>query len=894
MKLVRKRLVHWLPLLLNIYLQILFSSLNAQNISFSGQIKDSVGLKLHGANILLVDTNKKKPPSFGTTDFNGYFDIKVYPNTEYDLLISFIGFESVKKIINVKSDDITSSFVLKEAINRLNEVVINYKPPLQVKKDTLIYQADSFASGKERKIRQVLEKLPGVEVTRKGEVLVNNQKVTQLLVEGKKFFNGQTKMGIDNIPADVVQEIQVIDDYHETYFLKGFTDSEELAMNLVLKEDKKEFLFGDIESSVGYDDRYSLHPSLFKYTPKNALNVLGDANNTSSRSFTLSDFLASSISEPNPEEFVRLLRSPLGQFLTNDNYFDNDHLFFGVNNQWNPSEKDEIRFFSALLDDRSKNAQRNERVYLTNESFELRSINQESDQSIFTGILEYRSTPKKDIDIKFSTQFDRSDLLRYQLNGTQIENSGESEGYTNRNSGKENKLMLSFDVAKFFSDKNSAQAKLAVSLRKSEISQQWVSVNNIFTDQLDLKSDSLLTVVDLRKDDILSIDFEVEDYHRLTPTTLLTLGINGNSLIQSLDYAAEQLESDGTLIPLNGFVDSIRGNFNDLNTSMGVKQLLGNFTLQAGMNYQYAYWKDIFQEGSNSTTFTNFAPDLQIKWEPRPRKIIRLQYNKSWLFPDMEQRYPGLILRDFNTVLNGNPILDQVQTENLLFSFSSSKTYGLSYYGTIRLNLSRDRIVNQFIFQGINGFIQPFNSSVNFQRVNATGRLRYSRPLWILSKGIDWNETRNPVVYNGIQAFNTSSTLSSRLNFETMFEHFPNVELTLSNRFNRSTTETFRNNSYVLDINTFLEYSVGNWRFEGNYDYTIFTNTTSGNSFNYNQLNSAIYFHEINSPWEFGVQVTNMGNSKRLVTNSSTPQVFTEYSQNLFPRVILAMVNYKL
>src|SRR5699024_917475 len=138
---------------------------------------------------------------------------------------------------------------------------------------------DKFKTGDERKLREVLKKLPGVEVDREGNVKVNGKKVSKLMVDGQDFFGGDTKLGVNNIPADAVDEVEAIDDYHEVDFMKGLSDSDRMAMNIKLKKDQKHFVFGESEAGGGSKKRYYVHPTLFYYSPETTVNFIGSFNN---------------------------------------------------------------------------------------------------------------------------------------------------------------------------------------------------------------------------------------------------------------------------------------------------------------------------------------------------------------------------------------------------------------------------------------------------------------------------------------------------------------------------------------------------------------------------------------------------------------------------------------
>jgi hypothetical protein len=159
-----------------------------------------------------------------------------------------------------------------------------------------VYNADSFKTGTERKLEDVLKKLPGVEVNADGEVEVEGKKVTKLMVEGKDFFDGDTKLGVKNIPADAIDKVQVLRNYNENSILKGVENNQDnVAMNIKLKDGKKNFWFGDMTAGGGIDDkgksdRYNINPKLFYYSPKYSINIISNFNNIGELPLTIQDY----------------------------------------------------------------------------------------------------------------------------------------------------------------------------------------------------------------------------------------------------------------------------------------------------------------------------------------------------------------------------------------------------------------------------------------------------------------------------------------------------------------------------------------------------------------------------------------------------------------------------
>ena len=103
----------------------------------------------------------------------------------------------------------------------------------------------TFTNGTEKKLEDVLKKLPGVEIDSNGEIEVEGKKVQKVLVEGKEFFDGDSKVATQNIPASAIDKVQVLKNYNEVSSMKGVTNNEDnIAINIKLKEGKKSVLEG--------------------------------------------------------------------------------------------------------------------------------------------------------------------------------------------------------------------------------------------------------------------------------------------------------------------------------------------------------------------------------------------------------------------------------------------------------------------------------------------------------------------------------------------------------------------------------------------------------------------------------------------------------------------------
>ena len=189
----------------------LILGIKAQNITLKGIVKDSLQNAMSYANVIAKPKDVTKNLTFAISDNEGFYKLILLKDEEYTISISYLGYKPIDYYFKATSDS-KKDFVLLQSSETLDEIVIEM--PVTVKGDTTTYKTDKFVTGEERKLKNVLKKLPGVEVDKNGGVTVQGKKVTTMLVDGKKFFGGNSKLAVDNIPANAVGDVEVIDNYN--------------------------------------------------------------------------------------------------------------------------------------------------------------------------------------------------------------------------------------------------------------------------------------------------------------------------------------------------------------------------------------------------------------------------------------------------------------------------------------------------------------------------------------------------------------------------------------------------------------------------------------------------------------------------------------------------------
>jgi hypothetical protein len=266
----------------------------SQTIKFDGIVHDSIKKPIEMANVMAINTVTKSMDAYGITNDKGKFSLALKPNETYSISVSYIGFQTKNLTIVTQNENITKTIEMITGGINLEGVEIVQEMPVSIKGDTIVYNADSFTSGTERKLEDVLKKLPGVQVNKDGEVEVEGKKVQKLMVDGKDFFEGDTKLGVKNIPADAIDKVEVLRNYNDNSILKGVENNEDnVAMNIKLKKGKKNFWFGDFSagSGVGHrESRYIVNPKLFYYSPNYSINLLSNFNNIGELPLTPQDY----------------------------------------------------------------------------------------------------------------------------------------------------------------------------------------------------------------------------------------------------------------------------------------------------------------------------------------------------------------------------------------------------------------------------------------------------------------------------------------------------------------------------------------------------------------------------------------------------------------------------
>jgi hypothetical protein len=259
--------------------------------SVKGTIADTSGKQdLSEATVSLTPLSDSSDIQYVTTDKNGSFRIKNLLPGNYSLLISFEGYQHIRKSIAINGSDhrdLDLGFLYMQHItDQLQEVVIQV-PPVLIRKDTVEYNAGSFTTKPNAVAEDLLKKMPGIQVDKNGTITAQGETVNRVLVNGKRFFSDDPKLATRNLPPEIIDKIQVFDDLSDQSKFSGFDDGNRVkTINIITKKDKRQGYFGKVVAGAGTNENYDESINMHRFENDEQISLIGQANDINKQNFT--------------------------------------------------------------------------------------------------------------------------------------------------------------------------------------------------------------------------------------------------------------------------------------------------------------------------------------------------------------------------------------------------------------------------------------------------------------------------------------------------------------------------------------------------------------------------------------------------------------------------------
>lgn len=268
---------------------------NSQNLTLKGKLMDKDNkAPIAGATVTLIAQKDSLHPRTVLSDVKGSFAFNGLAVDKYRLLTSMIGYDVVSQVINLQaSNKEPLQFSLAKVAKDLEGVVVKAKKPVVSQKgDTLEFNASELKVNPDANAEDMIKKLPGVTIDKDGNVTAGGDQVRKVTVDGRDFFGDDATAALRNLPASIIDKIQVFDKLSDQAAFTGFDDgNSQKSINIVTKTGMRNGQFGRVFAGAGTDGRYNAggNVSLFKNNMR--LTFVGLTNNINQQNFASQDLL---------------------------------------------------------------------------------------------------------------------------------------------------------------------------------------------------------------------------------------------------------------------------------------------------------------------------------------------------------------------------------------------------------------------------------------------------------------------------------------------------------------------------------------------------------------------------------------------------------------------------
>lgn len=724
-------------------------ALFAQYTIQSRVLDEKTGEGLELVTVRLLNSVDSSLVQGAQTNTYGNFVLNNIKRGKYVLLISSVGYNDYKRDVTVEDKNLNlRSIQLKEDVQLLSELEVKgTAAQMVVKGDTLEYNATAFKTAENAVVEDLLKRLPGVEISSEGKITVNGEEISKIRVDGKKFFDDDVEMATKNLPAEMIDKIQVMEEKSEMAKLTGFEDDDtERIINLTTKSNRRRGLFSNLSGGIGMDMdeniRYDLNGLANIMSGNSQTTVMAGGNNVNTT--------RSSRGRVGGGSGGNGITSTQNLGL-NSNAILNDKFKIGGNGSFNHSSNESVseKYKMSYLKDstyidstytvaHNENYAGNIRLEL---EWKLDSLNTfiiqpnvnynrsfsdsysdfsylvEGDTTSVGNTINYGdgSTFSGGLNVIYNRKFQKKGrTLTANIRGDFSQSDNESYNYSYRYSQGNDSIIDQYT--------HNLSNRYNINAKVSYVEPLW-NVKNLLEIALSFKS----TVNTSEKN-----QYKNENLERY------------NSLGQYEDYPREYTMLD--TVYSNDFKSR---NFNET-LELNYRYTEKNYNLMLGVKAEpsQTYSRTTYGDGVKSdfdNNVINYSPTGRFQYNFAKKKFIRFDYRGTSSQPSVSQMQPVKNNSNIMSQTIGNPELNPSFSHRfrLFYSTFNDKRFS-SFSAGLNFNATKDALVTNTIYDSTG---KRYNQTVNAESTpfNLNGNIMYNTPLF--QKKLHFN-TRTTVGYN--------------------------------------------------------------------------------------------------------------------------------------------------
>lgn len=617
---------------------------------------------------------------------DGSFDMAQLDRGEYLLRLQYLGYEQLEETIEITGDLDVGTLYLSENSRLLNEVTINMRPPVGKQLgDTTQFNAGAFQTMKDASAQDLIEKMPGMSAE-DGALQAQGEAVAQILVDGKPFFGTDVNAALQNLPAEIIQNIQVFDKLSDKAELSGFDDGERLkTINIITKPDSRKGLFGKTTAGYGDNDRYIVGASVNAFNEQQRLTITGLTNNINAVDYS---------SDPNSQAATRPQNGIINTNRIGLNYTDNWGEKIEVNASYlfrhrkNIGESSLFREYLLSDDDGQTYTESNEN---TRRNMDHR----------FRMRFEYNIDSNNRILFRpnFSAESDKEHSF---FSGRTLADSGPVNQTENRRQA--NNSNIDFDSRLYYSRRfakagRSLQLGLETGNQKNDDDADRYA-ENLFYDPLEREEIIRQNIV--RKQKGFSWEASAAYTEPIGKRGMIELEYEVGNRRDDSDQLTYDMDDIGSPIRIDtALSNTFNSNYLSQEAEIGYQYTLDQFRLQVEAEFQHAQLKNDQKFPSPlalTRTFRSVLPSVRLDYQFNESQNLEFDYDARTNAPSVRDLQDVIDNSNALHLRTGNPDLDQSYSNRFRLRYRSYNAENeRSFFAMINSTTMSNRVVSNTI-----------------------------------------------------------------------------------------------------------------------------------------------------------------------------------------------------
>lgn len=690
-------------------------TISAQYV-IQGSVKEKKsGNSMELATVRLLKVKDSVLVQGSRTNQSGKFELKDLKSDIYILSISSVGYTKYEKNITLQGKNIDlDAILLDEDAKVLSQVDVNGTAvQVMVRNDTVEYNASSVKTNQNAVVEEVLKKLPGVEIDNDGKITVNGQEIKKIRVDGKKFFGDDVQMATKNLPADMIDKIQVVDQKSDMAQLTGFEDDDtERIINLTTKKEKRQGIIGNVTAGAGLDVN-----TAFRYDGNAFLNIMnGETRST----------ITAGANNINTARSARG-RGGFGGG-QNAGLVSTQNLGYNVNT---PLSDKLIIGGNATLNhsDNVQTSETNRESFLKEQTYNTNSVSN-SNRNNYDGNMRLEMEWKPDSlntlvfqpNLGFTRNFYNGNSTYTYLTNNNTTSWGNS---INGSNGIDINGGLNFIYNKKFNSKKGRALTTNLNVNFSQSNSQGATYSEKNTLDTTIVVDQENENNSIRNNFGARVSY-VEPIWKSQHFLEAALSLNG-SYSNSTRNLFDDKDKDGKYTDLNNeYSNEFKNKFYREALELNYRYYQQNYNMMLGVKVEPSQTFSTTIYGDNpgitlENKVVNFAPSAQFRYNFGKRQFARIDYRGRTNQPSISQMQPVKNNTDLMNETVGNPTLNPSFSHNLrlMFTTYNQKTFSSFNIGVMG-DATKDQLTSNSIYdpsgkryiQTVNSTKMPYSSNM--------------------------------------------------------------------------------------------------------------------------------------------------------------------------------------